>query len=430
MGVDNNEPQCILEADSQPKVPHLAIIGAGFGGITVCQNLLDEIENNRVKITIIDHRTTFMIKACLQFVLNNRKTLEDITQDLNDAIISPKIRRCYGYWVTKIDVENKSLRMVMDDQEETLNFDYLVIATGVVSDPTSIPGLKESMLDFCNPENTHAIRDAIEGLPENGTVCICTTSVPYKCPPAPFEYAFLIDDMLRKRGIRDTCKIIMTTPKGPFPFGGPDAKKVFLSAVESKGIEFRAGIKPNKICPKDKKVFFETTDTEEPENSELEYDVLVGTYPQRAPDVVLDTGMCNAKGFVPVDLITMETKKECVFCIGDSNWMMLPGNKPHPKSGAFAMVAGENAAAMLKGLLAGEDEETARSNVSKRRVARCYAETSDDQAIMFEPKLFDDEDGPSGFLAHGPLPEHSMSKVDWIGGIQRQFFGETNFVCP
>jgi len=408
-------------------VPHVVILGAGFGGLYAAQALGEDVENGRVKITLIDSHSNFMIKACLQFILDHRKTAEQCTHELKDAKISSKIRQCFGYTATKIDTNGKTVDIAKGDEKETVSFDYLIVGTGVVSDPSSVPGLADTMLDICNPESPAKIRDAIQAVPDGGTVLVTTAAMPYKCPPVPFEYAFLVDEMLRKRGVRDSVSIIITSPMAPFPFGGPVPKKVFLAACEEKKIEFRAGIRPTKIRSDDHVVVFEPT--EGGEATEVQFDALIGTYPQRAPDVVIDSGMCNPKGFVPVDLITMESKIPGVFCVGDSSHMMLPTEppKPHPKSGIFAAIAGTNAGTMISALVAGDSADVAREKVSKTRQARCFAETGDGLGIMIEPKLLADDDGPAGFGCEGPTEEWGAAKMTWLAEVETELFGSSTF---
>ncbi|GBG30163.1 Sulfide:quinone oxidoreductase, mitochondrial [Hondaea fermentalgiana] len=427
--ITKDEPKGASTSTQETKAPHIVVVGAGFGGLAVALGLRKELDEGLVTMTLIERSTTFAIKGCLQFVLDGRKTFDEITHNLEDAKVSDKVRKCFGWSVSSLDVDGKSLKMGKiggNDAEETVSFDYLVLATGVVSDPTSIPGLADSMLNFCDDTHTMKIKEALDAVPEGGTVLVTTAAVPYKCPPVPFEYAFLADSMLRKRGIRDSVNVIITSPKAPFPFGGPVPKKVFLAACADRNIEFRAGIKPVKVRSDEKVVEFKHSEGEG-EDQEVTFDALIGSYPQRAPDLLAD--LCNPKGFVPVDLITMETKKPGVFCIGDSSWMMLKTEppKPHPKSGAFAKIAGENVATMLGAIAHGDSLEDARAKVSKKRIARCFAETGDGEGILIEPKLLDDEDGPMGFRSEGPTPEFGAAKVDWINEIEMHYFGKSNF---
>jgi sulfide:quinone oxidoreductase len=67
-----------------------------------------------------------------------------------------------------------------------------------------------------------------------GTILVSICDVPYKCPPSPFEIAFLIHEVLSERGIRDKVRIVVTSPIG-FPFGGPAGLEIFSARMRECG---------------------------------------------------------------------------------------------------------------------------------------------------------------------------------------------------
>src|SRR5207245_8905303 len=46
-----------------------------------------------------------------------------------------------------------------------------------------------------------------------GRLLVAVLGGPYKCPPAPFEAAMMLDDLFRKRGLRDSIEIQASTPQ-------------------------------------------------------------------------------------------------------------------------------------------------------------------------------------------------------------------------
>jgi sulfide:quinone oxidoreductase len=57
-------------------------------------------------------------------------------------------------------------------------------------------------LVLCNLEDAVKARDALDTI-TSGTVVISVVKPPYKCPPVPYEWAFVIHDLLTTRGVRD-----------------------------------------------------------------------------------------------------------------------------------------------------------------------------------------------------------------------------------
>ena len=68
----------------------------------------------------------------------------------------------------------------------------------------------------------HDALDAVDG----GRVLVSILGGPFKCPPAPFEAALLVDARLRARGVRDRVGVAISTPQPiTLPVAGPDASR-------------------------------------------------------------------------------------------------------------------------------------------------------------------------------------------------------------
>jgi sulfide:quinone oxidoreductase len=252
------------------------------------------------------------------------------------------------------------------------------------------------------------------------TICVMTSTNPYKCPPALFEFAFLADEVLHSVGVRDTCKIIVTNPAHPFPFGSPEVHKVVLDACADKKIEFMPGIRPTAV-QKDSISFITSEGPDVGKTPELKYDLLLGTWPQVPPEVFRP--FFNEAGFVSADLHTMETLFDGVFAVGDANWMLLPTNppKPHPKAGEFAIAAAESASVMVDQLIRGCSLEEARAKVVPGRNRKCYAESGHGTGMSINFIL--GAQGPPSFKVEPPQTEVYEKKIEWLNNVYVRFFG-------
>jgi len=85
------------------------------------------------------------------------------------------------------------------------------VALGAEYDLAATPGFREGGFEFYSLAGAERLRDRLASF-EAGTVLISVLGHPFKCPPAPFEGAFLLDDLFRRRGIRDAVDIRMTYP--------------------------------------------------------------------------------------------------------------------------------------------------------------------------------------------------------------------------
>ena len=67
---------------------------------------------------------------------------------------------------------------------------------------------------------------------KSGNIAIAIMGMPYKCPPAPFEAALLIDSMLRKSENRDSIQIHFYSPAPiTLPAAGPEVSQKILDLI-------------------------------------------------------------------------------------------------------------------------------------------------------------------------------------------------------
>jgi sulfide:quinone oxidoreductase len=220
----------------------------------------------------------------------------------------------------KIDLQARS---VTTKTGGTLAYDYLVIATGAVADPSKIPGLAEGALNFhTGPKDSERIWEALQKF-EGGTVVVAIAGTPHKCPPSPNEAAFMLDEFFRKRGIRDKVKIRFLTPY-PRPYPAERISHVVEPMFQEKGIEVSTFFNVDSVDPADRKI-------NSLEGETFYYDLLIAVPPHRGADVIINSGIGDQEGYVPTDKGTMKVVgQKGVYCIGDAT------NIPVSKSGVVA----------------------------------------------------------------------------------------------
>lgn len=214
-------------------------------------------------------------------------------------------------------------RTVATRSGRLLAYDYLVIATGAVADPSKIPGLAEGALNFhTGGKDSQRIWEAIQTMKE-GTVVVAIAGTPHKCPPSPNEAAFMLDEFFRKKGVREKVKIRFLTPY-PRPYPAEKISHVVEPMFEEKGIEVTTFFNVDSVDPAQRKIF-------SLEGEAFDYDLLIAIPPHHGADVVINSGIGDQDGYVPTDKGTMMVKEqEGVYAIGDAT------NIPVSKSGVVA----------------------------------------------------------------------------------------------
>jgi NADH dehydrogenase len=104
------------------KLPHVVVIGAGFGGIELCKQL----EDTAVRISLIDKHNYHLFQPLLYQVASAALSPAEIAYPIRTILRDQSNVKFYLEEATKIDLLNK--RVIMTDEE--CSYDYLVIAAG------------------------------------------------------------------------------------------------------------------------------------------------------------------------------------------------------------------------------------------------------------------------------------------------------------
>ena len=289
------------------------VLGAGFGGLEL-STMLSEALGDDVEVTLIDEGDAFVFGYSKLDVMFGRATLGEVRLPYS-AVAKPGVR-LLRETITAIDP--RARRVTTDAGEH--EGDVLVIALGADYDLDATPGLREAN-EFYSVAGAARLGELLPGF-TRGRALIGVCGAPFKCPPAPSECALLLDELLRERGVRDDCEIAFTVPlPSPVP-PSPDTSRALLAAFEQRGIAFLPGKRIASLDPARRVAVYEDGD-------ELPYDLFLGVPRHRAPDVVIETGIC-VDGYIPVDSATLQTELPGVYAIGD---VATPGV---PKAGVFA----------------------------------------------------------------------------------------------
>ncbi len=163
-----------------------------------------------------------------------------------------------------------------------------------------------------------------------GAVAVGVSSLPFKCPAAPYEAAFFMDYDFRRKGIRDKVDIHFFTAEGrPMGVAPPEIGNMVKEMLESRDITYHPNLKLTSVDSEKGEITFEG-------GKSMNFDLLFAVPPHGAPSVVRESGLTDESGWVSVDKRTLRTKYDDVFALGDVTKIMLAMGKPLPKAGVFA----------------------------------------------------------------------------------------------
>jgi sulfide:quinone oxidoreductase len=317
------------------------ILGGGSGGLATAGRL-KELLGNKISVTVIDKQRSFVLGFSLLRIMTGEKSEQEVK--VSKEKVSQKGIKFINTEVNRIDVSNG---IVTTGQGE-FAYNYLVVALGAELAPEKVPGF-ESAFHMYTLEDAKKLRDALSSF-RGGSIRLIISSTPFKCPPAPYEAAMLIDDYLRSKGLRDKSDIQIFTPEPqPMPIAGPEVGDTVISMLNEKRIGFHNNAKVSSIDGSSKQIVFENGTREK-------YDLLIAIPPHTSPKVVRESDLADAaSGWIPVDPKNMQTRHDRVYAIGDVAAVKLPSGMMLPKAATFAFGQAEIVASNIASLVLGTE---------------------------------------------------------------------------
>jgi sulfide:quinone oxidoreductase len=376
------------------RVKHVVILGAGFGGLELASRLSASLADE-VRVTLIDRNDAFTFGFSKLDVLFGRAGAEAVRIPYRE-LAKPGV----DFRQEHVKAIDPAARQVTTN-EGSYEADVLVVALGAEYDVAATPGFAAGGLEFYSVEGAERMRDALPGF-TGGTILIGVLGQPFKCPPAPFEGAFLLHDQLVERGIRERTEIRIVAPMAaPVPVT-PEVSQRFLDELAARDIVYTGKSRVVELDPGLKEAVLES-------GARLPYDLFVGIPIHRVPAVVEESGLTE-NGWVKVDRDNLMTPFPDVYAVGDVVGL------PMAKAGVFA----ENAA----GVVADDIEARHRGGTLGRRFegeGNCYVEFGSGRVAKVESNFLG---GPSpNAQVTGPTEDLAADKETFAATRRARWFG-------
>lgn len=314
------------------------IVGGGFGGAAAARTLRRLLDAEHT-VTLVDRQRRTYLCASMVWLIVGERTAQQASRSLG-ALTQRGVQYVQAE-VESIDLPNRVVRCA----GRVLPFDYLIVATGAEYDWEAVPG-SAGAHSFYSVETARRLRDALRGF-RRGRIVIAVARLPYKCPPAPYEAAMVLEHAFAQAGRRRDTELHVFTPEpSPLRVTGPEASAGFSATLARRGIIVHTGQTLSEVSGDGRQASFQSGET-------LDSDLMVVVPVHRSARVVRDAGLVDGSGWVRVDPATLGTGKIGVYGIGDATFVPMANGNPLPKAGVFAAAAGElvarNIAAQIQG---------------------------------------------------------------------------------
>jgi sulfide:quinone oxidoreductase len=304
----------------------LLVLGAGTAGTMVVNRLNRLLDQDEWKITIVDQHETHYYQPGFLFIPFGMYSKNDVIKPKRDFI--PHNVEMIMSEIEAIEPEHNRVKIAKDGR--TLNYDFLVIATGARTRPDQTPGLAghewhKSIHDFYTIEGAMDLARHLRTWP-GGRMVVNVVENPIKCPVAPLEFLMLADWYFHEQGMRDKVELIYATPLSG-AFTKPIAAKHLGSILEEKGIKVVPDFMVEHVDADAKKLVHY-------DESEIEYDLLVTVPLNMGDEVIGRSGLGDELNFIPVDKHTfLSPQHPNIFVLGDA------ASVPTSKAGSVAHFA-------------------------------------------------------------------------------------------
>lgn len=311
------------------KDTQILIIGAGTAGIMVASQLLKK--HSKAKITILDPAEFHYYQPAWTLVGAGTYDFEKTKRPM--ASLIPKGVTWIQDFATEIRAKEKQ---VATQNSGTINYDYMVVAPGLIMDTSLIEGLSESLgkgvvcSNYTDPKHTWEVIKNFKG----GNAIFTQPTTPIKCGGAPQKIAYLAADYFKKHGISNQSNVVFATPGGVV-FGVKEIKQSLEKVILNYGIHFKPHYAPIKIDGENRIITFKQVNAGDNqcvinENNvlkeklsgdsviEMPFDMLHLAPPQTAPKFIKESDLVNEAGWLDVDIHSMQHKKyPNIFGLGD-----------------------------------------------------------------------------------------------------------------
>jgi sulfide:quinone oxidoreductase len=359
----------------------VVVLGGGVGG-TLAANLLSKELKKDAHVTVIDPTGMHVYQPGFLYVALGQANGRWLARDERTLLRKDVDLVVEG--ASRIDLSAGTVAL---ERGGSMTFDYLVVATGSRLVKSSVPGLIEGSHDFYSLDGALRLREALRKF-DGGRIKVGIAGIPYKCPPAPVEFVFMLDEYLRKRGIRERSEITLLSPLNR-AFTIESASKLVQPLMQRRGIELETFFNVESVEPDAHTVL-------SLEGDKADYDLLVVVPPHRGQQVSEDSGLADAGGWIPTDRVTLQhVDHDRVFALGDST------NLPISKSGSTAHFEAPVVASRIASLVRGT---APKANYGGR--VMCFLETGKGKATALR---FDYEHPPVP-----PNPNRMWHAAKWM----------------
>jgi len=330
---------------------NIVIIGGSFGGLNVAYDLRRLLPGKSHKITVISKDPRFVFIPSLPWVAMGSRTIDNISFALERPLNSKRIDFIEAA-VERIDPNTSQVHTAT----ATVDYDYLVVATGHRSANEAVPGLgpfdgpAHSLMSTPEAEE---VRDSWAAFLEDPGPMVIGCAPGASCLGPAYEFLFEAHHALKQRKLCHMAPMTFITPEpflGHFGVGGFGKIRQYLEGeLEDRDVRYHTSAAITKISG-------DSVETADGATFTSKYSLIIP--PLAGVKAVAEApGLANPKGFIPVDPYYRHKDFNNIYAVGVAVALPPVEDTPvpvnFPKTGhmteQMASIAAKNIAADILG---------------------------------------------------------------------------------
>lgn len=382
----------------------VVVVGGGWGGLGAVRALAQQ---PGVEVTLVEPNDGFMSCPLSAHYIAGHQPASDFQRSYA-AIDRLGVRR----------VRERALQIdraagVVVTPTQKLPFDMLVLSPGIDYMEDAVQGYAQAReqlpVGFRAFEQMAVRREVDRFLTQGGNFVISAPRPPYRCPPAPYERAFMIAEAMKRRGTKGKI-LLLDANAAPMPAAIAPPLINGMRKLYAGQIEYLPNTDVTAVDIGRRRLATSFGD--------VEFSAANLILPMRAPDIVRQAGL--GERWAAIRLPSFESQADPrIHIIGDAQ------GTPLPKSGHVAFGAGKQVGQQVLDRLAGK-APAAHAGPVALPMGICWANVTHDAAVNINVTA-------SVAPGHPPQmkftvdPEHNRSSaasaMNWGRGMWRQMLG-------
>ena len=282
---------------------HVAIIGAGIGGVPCAYELRKRLGKEH-HVTLIGSSSNFEFTPSNPWIAVGWRRPEQTRVELRAPLESKGVK-----WIEDtvgaIDASRNELTLSTGDK---VSYDYLVITTGPKLAFEEVPGLGPAAFTESVCTQAHALQawERYQRFVQNPGPIIVGAAAGASCFGPAYEFVMILDADLRKRKIRDRVPMTYVTSEpyiGHMGLGGVgDSKGLMESELRQRHIKWITNAKITAVADGSMSLTEHNEEGQPKKEHQVPFKYSMVLPAFKGVDAVANVpGLCNPRGFVLID---------------------------------------------------------------------------------------------------------------------------------